>query len=187
MAKGGAAALRRKQQLKELHAKRNATQAATRETRAARMASEINLLISAADQASNVLQLQAALGNFNGLEGGWATLVRDLSSSPRALQNAVVQLGACRARVHQRLLTDAASAVSREVDEGLADVESVAAVLLREVLAQFKVLEDNRSLRGLAAQGFINLDPEDQSAKAADARLEKELQARAAAAPGAPA
>ena len=66
-------------------------------------------------------------------------------------------------------------------------MESVAAVLLREVLAQFKVLEDNRSLRGLAAQGFINLDPEDQSAKAADARLEKELQARAAAAPGAPA
>ena len=41
------------------------------------MASEINLLITAADEACNVQQLQAALGKFNGLEGGWCNLGRD--------------------------------------------------------------------------------------------------------------
>ena len=77
---GKAAEQRRlKQQLKELQAKTAVMRAAAREMKSARMASEINLLISAADEAYTVQELQAALAKFNGLEGGWCNLVQYLS------------------------------------------------------------------------------------------------------------
>ena len=165
-----------------------ATKAAKRELKAARNVRDIEQLIADADAVAldDAPKLQAALQTLD-FDGKWATLVRDFAILSPSLQKAVAELCACHARVRRRLLVAVAAAVHKEKAQGDAELKSAAGKLLMVVLGDFRKLEGFGRLRGAAAGGAIDLDPENTSAEAAIARLEIMLARREGRAPVGPA
>ena len=153
-----------------------ATKAAKRELKAARNVRDIEQLIADADAVAldDAPKLQAALQTLD-FDGKWATLVRDFAISSSSMRQAVAELCACRARVRRQLLVVVSAAVHKEIAQGRANLKSAAAELLIEVISTLSWQRSRDSMRGAAADGVLDLDPENTSARRGSGRRAQRL------------
>ena len=118
------------------------------------------------------------------VRGGWRILTKNLQSYPPVLQEAVAKLCACRARSLERLIICLDGALHDALNRDEASICTSA--IFTEVVDVIEVLlkrDRHGGLRGLAAGGCLDLDPEDATGEAAVARLRarKELEAAGSA------
>ena len=114
------------------------------------------------------------------VRGGWRTLNQHLQSYPLVLQEAVAKLCACRARSLERHVRRLDGALHDALNRDEASICTSA--IFTEVVDVIEVLlkrDRHGGLRGLAAGGCLDLDPEDATGEAAVAhmRARKELEA----------
>jgi len=114
------------------------------------------------------------------VRGGWSNLIRDLHSYPPVLQEAVAKLCACRARSLELLILRLTGALFDALNRDEASIcTSAIFTEVQNVINALLKRDDNGSLRGLVAGGYLDLDPEDATGEAAveHLRTRKELEA----------
>ena len=118
------------------------------------------------------------------VRGGWRNLTKNLQSYPPVLQEAVAKLCACRARSLERHILRLDGALQNALNRDEASI-CTSAIFTEVVDVIDALLKRDRTgiLRGLAAGGCLDLDPEEATDEAAVARMRarKELEAAGSA------